>query len=372
MDASVAECVERGQGRSNVDASQPRRAAWIDVENPPQVQYLIPFVAAFRRMGYAVIVTARDHGAALELLRMADAPFTAIGRQHGAARTRKVVGTLGRAIRLRDHIRHSGGADLVLCGSRSGALAAWKMGVPAFVIVDYEHVELRSYRRLGASILFPSVIGSEAFRRQGIASDRLMPFPGIKEDFSFAGRDLTVHEPRELGIIPKQLYRVLVRPPAEDSHYFKASSRALTEQALRTLAQRRDIQVILSPRRPEQRALLDAERWINKPIVLERAVPFIDLLGSVDGVVCSGGTMLREAAYLGVPAIGIFAGPIGGVDAHLASSGAARLVRSARDLQELDWRMPRRSGIIAHHPDLVDVVAREISAQAQRRHASRL
>jgi predicted glycosyltransferase len=247
------------------------------------------------------------------------------------------------------------------------------MGIPAFVIIDYEYVELSSYRHLGVNVLFPSVIGEEAFCQKGFAADHLMPFAGIKEDFSFAGRDLTAHEPQELSTIRQGLYRVLVRPSAEDSHYFKAGSRMLVEDALRVLARRGDVQVILAPRRPEQRSLIEAEQWINDPIVLEHALPFIDLLGSIDCVVCSGGTMLREAAYLGVPTVGIFAGPTGGVDAHLASIGAARLVHSSQELQEIDWKMPRHAGVVEHNPDPVDEAARQMSARAAvQRQASRL
>jgi predicted glycosyltransferase len=344
-------------------ATSPR-VVWIDIENPPQVQYLTPFAEAFARLGYEVRVTARDHGMALELLRLNDVTFSAVGRQPGANRLRKVAGTFARARSLRKHILRHGGAELVLCGSRSGALAARMMGIPAFSIVDYEHVELRSYRLFGANMLFPSVIGEDAFRSKGFVSGNLVPFAGLKEDFSFAGKDLTVHEPQELSAIGRELYRVLVRPPAEDSHYFKTSSRTLVEDTIGLLAQRRDVQVVLAPRRPEQRSLVDAEEWVNQPIVLKRAIPFIDLLGSVDCVVCSGGTMLREAAYLGVPAVAIFAGPTGGVDAHLASIGAARLVRSSQELGCIDWKMRRHAGVVAHNPGLVDDVARQMSVRA--------
>ena len=42
---------------------------WIDIDNPPQVQYLLPFRRAFEERGFDVVVTARDYGITLELLR---------------------------------------------------------------------------------------------------------------------------------------------------------------------------------------------------------------------------------------------------------------------------------------------------------------
>ena len=48
---------------------------WIDVDNPPQVQYLLPFADAFRERGAGVVVTARAYGNAVELLEQRSSPF---------------------------------------------------------------------------------------------------------------------------------------------------------------------------------------------------------------------------------------------------------------------------------------------------------
>jgi hypothetical protein len=72
--------------------------------------------------------------------------------------------------------------------------------------------------------------------------------------------------------------------------------------------------------------------WRNEPIVLRRAVPFMRLLKGVDLVSCSGSSMLREAAYLGLPAYGIFKSRIGGVNRYLESMGRVRLIQSPEAL----------------------------------------
>jgi predicted glycosyltransferase len=41
---------------------------WIDIEGPPHVQYLVPFKAAFEKLGHEVVVTARPNSITLELL----------------------------------------------------------------------------------------------------------------------------------------------------------------------------------------------------------------------------------------------------------------------------------------------------------------
>ena len=50
---------------------------WIDVENPPQVQYLTPLADAFRQAGADVVLTARDYGSTYALLEGRGVPFHA-------------------------------------------------------------------------------------------------------------------------------------------------------------------------------------------------------------------------------------------------------------------------------------------------------
>ena len=91
--------------------------------------------------------------------------------------------------------------------------------------------------------------------------------------------------------------------------------------------------------------------------MLDHPVPFVQLLKAVDLVVCAGGTMLREAAYLGVPAYSIFKSRIGGVDRYLASIGRVRLVPSADALPTIVLRRLRRSSRFRSNPRLLDELA---------------
>jgi predicted glycosyltransferase len=93
---------------------------------------------------------------------------------------------------------------------------------------------------------------------------------------------------------------------------------------------------VFSPRERRQEEYLDGvPHWQQEPIVLREPVPFIALLKSVDAVVSAGGTMMREAAYLGVPAYSIFRGSIGAVDRYLASIERLSLLSSPSDFPRL-------------------------------------
>lgn len=341
---------------------------WIDIDNPPQVQYLFPFRQAFANRGFQVLLTARDYGATYDLLRARGARFAAVGGEFGGGRWNKLSGVLGRAGSLaRLMVRRR--PQLVLSSSRSSAITARALGIPAFVMVDYEFVELTSYRYTGVTLLFPDVIEPAVFRRQGFAERRLMPFPGLKEDISFADVDLRgAGEDPFASAIDSESVRVLFRPPAESSHYYRGESGSLSAQLLAHLAPQRGTTVIFSPRHPSQVRQVEALSWATPPVILRQPVPFVPLLSSVDGVISAGGTMLREAAYLGVPAYSIFRGDIGGVDRHLERIGRLTMVSSGADFDKLKFVKRGALSPLAPQGEVVaDIVAGLLERTTQRR-----
>jgi predicted glycosyltransferase len=309
---------------------------WIDIDNPPQTRYLLPLARRFEEAGYDVTLTARAYGDTLAILDSEGAVFEAIGSSFGRGLPRKLVGLAARARELSDFVRRQPERpSLVLTGSRSATLAARRLGMPSFVIVDYEYVDLLVFWASRTNILFPSIIDAARFRRRGISAERLMPFDGLKEDLSFADVDfgsVAGHDFGETNGAP----RVLFRPPAEESHYYRRESRDLALELLRYLAGK-GAKVVFSPRFEWQiRYLESVPDWPEDPVVLAGPIPFVSLLKGVDAVVSAGGTMLREAAYLGVPAYSIFRSRVGAVDRHLASLGRLCMLSSASDFPRID------------------------------------
>lgn len=319
---------------------------WVDIENPPQVQYLLPLVRAFRRKSHRVVVTARDYGIAFDLLRHNGVEFYPVGRHFGASKLAKVAGNLRRSVVLRRYVARAGRPNLVVSASRSAALTARSLGVPSFVICDYEYVNLAVFRACGSYILHPDVISSDTFVARGVREDRLIPFSGIKEDLSFADAHIEEEFPAELtGLTASTLRRVLIRPPAEESHYHRRESSDVAHRVLEHFSTRNDCIVLYSPRYEWQVASVWRHRWQVQPYVLQKPLPFISLLKAVDVVISGGGTMTREAAYLGVPAISIFHGKSASVDAYLESIGRLTVIRELSDLERLDI-----GGLRKHEP----------------------
>jgi predicted glycosyltransferase len=314
---------------------------WIDVENPPQVQYLTPLADAFREADAEVVLTARDYGSTYALLEARGVPFHRIGASYGRGKWRKASGLARRTASLARFFAGRRKPDAVVHAGRASAFAAWVLRVPSFAVCDYEFVDVTAIRATRSWVLHPRVFDTAVFEQRGVRADRMIPFDGLKEDLTFAGVDLAAAEPLELAGARDGLVRVLVRPPAEESHYYRSESGRVSHELLRYLGAQEGAQVVFSPRYPRQTAYLDGIEWRNEPVVLPETAPFLSLLASVDAVVASGGTMAREAAYLGIPSYSIFQGSIGGVDRHLASLGRLELLRSPDDFERI--RIERRA-----------------------------
>ena len=358
--------VTRLEQVDRVQSIRTRPLVWIDIDNPPQVQYLLPFRGAFDAAGVDTVVTARDYGRTVEMLRAAGAHPHVFGKRVGRGKLRKGAAAIRRAREQMRFFGRAGRPDVLVAASRSSAVAAWRMDVPAYLIGDYEHIHLAIYRVTGSKIFYPEIVGPEHYVRQGLREDQLIPFRGVKEDLTFAGLDLDRVVPYDFGAVPEDIVKVLFRPPSETSHYHNERSGQMARGALEWLADRGAL-VVFSPREADQVAMLDGLRWRHSPVILRRAVPFASLLKGVDAVVCAGGTMLREAAYLGIPAYSIFCSQTGAVDRWLQEIGRATLLRSPAEFSAIELRKRGPLERLDSNPDLLNHLAGVVIAAVPQR-----
>ncbi len=336
---------------------------WIDIDNPPQVQYLAPVAEELERRGFRVVITARDNAITHQLLRDRGTPFLPVGRAFGKQKWKKVSGVLGRALRLVLAVQGTS-PKMILCASRSGALAARLRGIPGFIICDYEHAELSSYTKLGTYVAFPDSIDQEIFRSRGFASDRVLPFPGLKEHLTFHGRDIASEETfRPFGLDPAHAV-VAFRPPAAEAHYYSSKSKVVYEALLDHLAARDDIHLVFLPRYSWQAEQLNCWNWRCPVLVPENPIPPVSLLKGADLVISSGGTMLREAAFLGVPSYSIFQSAIGEVDKDLEAKGQLILIKGPEEFDRFRFEKKTSAGPTTEAADTMDCLLKLVLSRA--------
>ena len=296
---------------------------WIDMTAPAHVLVFRPLIPRFRAAGHEVEITARDYAQTLDLLELHGIEHTSFGQHGGASRVRKLGSLLSRTRAMK---RFGRGRDFDLAvahGSNDLAIAAKRLKVPAVNMFDYEFATLQHNVgcRRARRVIVPDSIPAERLRRYGVGPDKLVQYPGLKEDYYLADFEPDTSVPDTLGVDRSKIV-VVLRPPPDVSLYHRKSN-PLFPQVLEHLGRNEGVQAVVLPRTVEQREYV---RSLALPsvIVPDRAVDAQSLVALADLVVSAGGTMNREAVALGTPVYTTYGGRLGGVDEALIRENRLR------------------------------------------------
>jgi uncharacterized protein len=325
-----------------------RLRIWIDLSNTPHVLFFEPIIRELERRGHSVSLTSRRFANTLALIRARGLRACHIGAGHDASRneTLKQARHVARTARLVAYARDENFDVAVSHLSYTQADAARRLGIATFGTVDYEHRYLGSFAH-ARCFMAPAVIPAAAFERCGVPVRVIRPYDGLKEHVYLSGfrPDPTLRA--RLGVGPRERL-VTFRPIADHALYNDDSGNGVQQRLLRRLAGELRARVVVLPRTASQRRALEPLARAMPGIHLQRdAIDGPSLICASDMVVCGGGTMLREAAVLGVPAVSVFTGELGAVDAWLAEQGRVTLVRDDGDVERLHierCRPPASSG----------------------------
>ncbi|MGI9556956.1 MAG: sugar transferase [Solirubrobacterales bacterium] len=327
---------------------------WVDMTGPAHVLVLRPIIERLRERGHEVEVTSREYTQTQQLLALHGIESTAIGRHGGASRVSKGIQLASRS----RHMRRFGRGrsfDLALGhGSNDLAIAARSLGIPAANMHDYEFAVTQHQVgcRLARRVIFPDTVPADRLRRFGVTDEKLVQYPGLKEEYYL--HDFKADESVFDGLgIDRERVVLIVRPPPDVSLYHRRSN-PLFPEVLSHVGTRDDAVAIVLPRTEAQREYLQG---LDLPslVVPDHALEAQSLIALADLVVSAGGTMNREAAALGVPVYTTYGGALGGVDDALIRSGRLRPLTDARAL-ELRKREPVAPPSLRDPQLLVDVV----------------
>ncbi|RJQ52729.1 MAG: DUF354 domain-containing protein [Actinobacteria bacterium] len=308
-----------------------RKRIWIDLTNSPHVLIFKPLIEILDEREYEVKVTAREFAQTVPLLDLFDIDYTPIGRHQGKSLIRKAAGLFSRSRRLQKWADGQGFHLAVSHGSNDLALAAFRLGVPHVTMQDYEF-NTASHRvnfRLSTRVLFPDCVDAETLRGFGATVEKLVRYPGLKEEYYLHGFRPNESVLDELGVEPGNVL-VTMRTPATLATYHRFEN-PLFDEVLSYLASRQGVTTVVLPRTEQQRRDV-VSRGLANVIVPGGAVDGHSLVYFSDLVISAGGTINREAAVLGVPAYTIFAGRVGGVDQHLMAAGKLKRLERPSEL----------------------------------------
>lgn len=317
-------------------AASRGRVFWIDLDNPYCVTFFYRIIERLRELGHSVYVTYRDGFGIEALLSVYGVSGEKIGCCAGASRVLKSLVALKRAFLLKKWARGKPINFALSFGSRSQVLCCGLLGsIPSAIVFDYEYVSMSVFNWFCQWMFVPVDISTDVWKEKKTPLSKLVKFSGLKESV-YVLDELADHRLlRELGINAERAIAVL-RPPAVTAHYHDKRSEVIFRKILERIADDRSTFGIIVPRRRNEsyKLFLTCENIIELPF----SVKGPGLIGASDLVISGGGTMVREAAVLGVPAYSVFTGRLGAIDRRLSREGRLLLVRDLQDVDRILFR----------------------------------
>ncbi len=304
---------------------------WIDLDNSPHVPFFRPIIERLQAEGHEVLLTARDCFQVCGLAEQMHLEVKAIGKHYGKHRVMKLLGLAIRSLQLLPAVWRARPALAVSHGSRSQLVTAKLLGIPTLQIADYEFAKIWAIVSPSWSMT-PAMIPTDAIR---LSADRILTYPGIKEDVYVPSFKPEEGMRKSLGIAEDDIL-VTMRPPASEAHYHNPDSDTLFHATISYLAAMPEVRMVMLPRTPKQGHEIAAAwpRLVSnrKLIIPDDVLDGLNLIWYSDLVVSGGGTMNREAAALGVPVYSVFRGATGAVDKYLAKHARLVMLESPADL----------------------------------------
>lgn len=297
---------------------------WFDCTAAAHPLVLRPVIESFRNRGDEVLVTAREYGQTVGLLELLGIPHLVVGRHGGASRIGKALSLGSRSLSLIGPVRRFGPDLAVGHGSVDLAIVSKVLGIPSVQLQDYEFAGLQRQLAFRAArrVLVPDSIPVERMAKVGAGPDKLIRYPGLKEEYYLADFEPDPSVLESLGIDRDRILAI-VRPPPETSEYHEENP--IHEAVMELLAGAEGVTCVFIPRTERQADEARAMRSENL-IVPKEAVDAQSLIAFADLVISAGGTMNREAVALGTPVYSTFAGRLGGVDEALISEGRLKVL----------------------------------------------
>jgi predicted glycosyltransferase len=320
---------------------------WIDLANSPHVPFFHALIPEFTARGHSVEITARDFAQTVELAAKAGLMAHVLGGHGGGSIAGKAGNLLGRASALRKWARGRGVDLAVSHNSYAQIAAAAALGIKSVTLMDYEHQPANHFAfRTASRVIVPTAFPAADLNKYGASTRKVRRYHGTKEDVylaDFAPGTAFAETLRKLNIASDDVL-VVARPPAREALYHRFENE-LFDKLIEHLNAQPATKIILLPRSKTQREEYEG-RALASLMIPREALDGANLIAAADLVVSAGGTMNREAAALGVPAISVYAGKWAAIDEELIREGRLQRISSREEIERLSIK--KKSGINPH------------------------
>ena len=285
---------------------------WIDFINTPQVTFWIPFINEFRKSNHQMLLTCRDSGNTVALLRQYDLPFEIIGERAGKGMMQKLLLFPRRMINLYSYIRKN--RPDIACSQSSfyQPVVARFLGIPSLYTNDNEHAKGNFFGFMFAKrVILPVALENEDFVNKWPLRKKVLFYPSVKEAIYLSQRSDLV------ALTSGTKSKIYFRPEPWSAQYYTGPLNFFDETLLKLSEEH---EVVILPRDKNQTTHYQQEKFkaitvAEKPLSLDKIVSDCLLF------IGAGGSMTREMAVLEIPVISIYQAELLAVDRYLIEKG---------------------------------------------------
>jgi len=313
------------------------KTIWFDLTNTPHVHFLKPFIKKYATHA-RVVISVRDFSETVEFARLEfGLEPVIIGKHGGKKKIRKIFNMLSRIVKMNRRITNF---DIALsCGGVEASFIAKMRRKTAIVFDDNDISPNWMYSHFVDYAFFPRVIPKDVLLKQGFKYSSIIQYSGYKEDIYIAD-----YKPSEnfLKNLPFKDY-VLVRPENLMASYIKKNCQSIVPELLNILSCN-GFNVLYLPRYDFEQEYARGIRGVYIPHV---AVNGLDASFFSRAVLSGAGSLSREAACLGRPAVSFYAGDkLLAVDQQMINDGWIFHARNPKEIAKyLENARSRESSI---------------------------
>ena len=316
---------------------------WIDIENIPHVPFFKPIIEELKKRGHKVVVTLRECQGSKALADEYNLEFELLGEQSKfKIKYLKIASVLFRSLRLILWARDKNINKSVTHGSRSQILASKFLKIQSLIFIDYENANLSQLTSPTTAFCIPDGIPISLIREKMQGSKSISQYPGFKEVI-YAERSKDLSDIRKEFSLDEKKIVAIIRPSASRAHYHNNRSEEIFFEILNYFVEQKDAVAIVIPRYPEQKAKIE-RLYSQRNSIIIPSHPIINskLLGIADMVLSGGGTMVREAVAVGIPAYTFFTGELGALDLSMIKDKLITQLTSTADIRKI--KLQKHSG----------------------------
>ncbi len=271
---------------------------WLDALTPKQARLMTSIYRELQEE-HELLVTCRSYAETEEMFLKSGVQFISLGEYGGGDLAGKLISYVERAQALLEIVSNFNPEVLISLSSPEAVRVAFGLGIKIFSLNDTPHAEhvCRLTLPLSDRIIFPEAIPPEHLIRAGACPPALIPYKGVDEVAWMKNVEPSKERPFGEDV-------VIIRPEESMASYLRSGLLGEVEKVI-PICLKKGYRVVVFPRYPEQRKVF--VRRFGDSIAVPDRIP--DLAPHYHGftmVITGGGTMAREAALAGTPAISIF------------------------------------------------------------------